>query len=155
MIAYGVFLLASAPVNRRYSSVMTFVKIVSALAVLDAIRDHFIMPLPPPVHVLQTAFGLACLGAIIAFCVAMRWYCEEAQLPQAAASWSVTTMLFVVIYLLPLGLLYLAGIYAMLSGTSFSFNLGPVGLLVLPVFAIPLIHLFVSTSRMSRAAEEF
>jgi len=155
MIAYGVFSLASAPVHGRYSSTMTFVLVVSILAVLDAIRDHFIMPLPPLVHVLQTVFGLACLAAIIAFCVAMRWYCEEAQLPQAAASWSVTTMLFVVIYLLPLGLLYLAGIYAMLTGTSFSFNLGPVGLLVLPVFAIPLIHLFVSTSRMSRAAEGF
>jgi hypothetical protein len=150
LITCGVFSLASAPVHRRYASVMTFVLIVSVLALLDAIRDHFILPLPPAIHLLQSLFGIACLAAIIAFCVAMRWCCEEAQLPRAAASWSVTTILFVAIYLLPLGLLYLAGVFAMLTSSSFNFNLGPAGLLVLPVFAIPLIHLFVSTSRMSR-----
>ena len=153
LIAFGVFSLASAPVHRRYASVMTFVLVVSVLAVLDALRDHLIVPLPSPIYMLLNLFNLACLAAIVAFCVAMRWYCEEAKLPHAAASWSVTTILFVVIYLLPLGLLYLAGMFAMLTGTSFNFNLGPAGLLLLPVFAIPMIHLFVSTSRMSRAAE--
>ena len=62
-------------------------------------------------------------------------------------------MLFVVIYLIPLGLFYLAAGVAILTGESFHIDLGPLGLLLLPVFAIPVIHLFVSTSRMARSAD--
>lgn len=153
LIAVGVFQLSALPVQDRYGTVMKFVQVVSVLAVLDAIRDHFIMPLPPVVHFALNLFGLVTLAAIVAFCVAMRWFCEEAHLLEASRSWSVTTVLFVVIYLVPLGLLYVLTAVAIASGTSFNLNLGPVGLLLLPVFAIPLIHLFVSTSRMKRAAE--
>ena len=41
----------------------------------------------------------------------------------------------------------------MLAGESFNVDLGPAGLVLQVVFAIPLIHLFVATSRMARAAE--
>lgn len=84
----------------------------------------------------------------------MRWFCEEARLDRAAQSWRTTTLLFVVIYLIPLGLCYLAGCVSILIGRSFHFELGPLGLLLLPVFAVPLIHLFMSTSRMARSARE-
>jgi hypothetical protein len=153
LIAVGVFRLSAAAVHRRYATIMKFVQVVSVLAVLDAIRDHFIMPLPPAVHFVLNLFGLVTLVAIVTFCVAMRWFCEEAHLPEASRSWSVTTVLFVVIYVLPLGLLYVITALAIASRTSFNIDLGPAGLLLLPVFAIPLIHLFVSTSRMKRAAE--
>jgi hypothetical protein len=62
-------------------------------------------------------------------------------------------LLFVVIYVLPLGFLYAAGAFMIALGTSFYFDLGVAGLLLLPVFAIPLVHLFISTARMKRAAE--
>jgi len=152
LIAIGVFRLSAAPVHGRYATAMKFVRVVSVLAVLDAIRDHFITPLPPAVYVVLNLFGLVTLVAIVTFCVAMRWFCEEAHLPEASRSWRVTTVLFVVIYVVPLGLLYVITALAMASGTSFNIDLGPAGLLLLPVFAIPLIHLFVSTSRMKRAA---
>lgn len=83
----------------------------------------------------------------------MRWFCDEAGLWEAVRSWRTTTVLFVVIYLLPLGLFHLAAIWAMVSSTSFNIDLGPAGLLLLPVFAIPVVHLFISTSRMKRGAE--
>ena len=153
LIAVGVFRLASIPVHHRYASLMRFVQIVSVLAVLDALRDHIVMPLPEPFAFALNLFGLVCLVAIIAFCVAMRWFCEAAKLPAAAQSWRVTTALFVVIYLLPLGLLHLAGLWAMVSGTTFNFDLGLAGLLLIPVFAIPVVHLFFSTSRMQRGAD--
>jgi len=54
---------------------------------------------------------------------------------------------------LRLGFFFLAGLIAIFASTSFNLNLGPAGLLLLPVFALPLIHLFVSTSRLRRAAE--
>jgi hypothetical protein len=153
LIAVGVFRLSAIAVHGRYATVTRFVQVVSVLAVLNTIRAHFIMPLPPLVHVVLNLFGLVTLVAIVAFCIAMRWFCVEAGLVAAARSWSVTTWLFVLIYLFPLGLLYLVTAVAMASGQSFNVNLGPAGLLLVPVFAVPVVHLFVSTSRMKHGAE--
>lgn len=153
LIAVAVFQLGTISVHSRYAAVMRFVQIVSVLAVLDAIRGHFIAPLPAAFNFALNLFGLVSLAAIIAFCVAMRWFCEEAQLPEASRSWKVTTVLFIVIYLVPLGVFYLAAAVAIASGTSFNIDLGPAGLILLPVFAIPVVHLFISTSRMKRGAE--
>ena len=153
LIMTGVFKLSAIVVHGRYATVMRFIQVVSVLAVLNTIRAHFIMPLLPMVHVVLNLFGLVTLLAIVAFCIAMRWFCVEAGFSAAAGSWNVTTWLFVLIYLFPLGLLYLVTAVAMASGQSFNINLGPAGLLLLPVFAIPVVHLFVSTSRMKRGAE--
>lgn len=153
LIAVGVFRLSAASVSSRYATVMQFVKVVSVLAVLNAIFDHFIMPLQQAVYFVLNVYGVVALVAIVAFCVAMRWFCQEADLRNSARSWRVTTALFVVIYLIPLGLLYVVMALAIATRRSFSIDLGPTGLLLLPVFAVPLIHLFVSTSRMSREAE--
>lgn len=153
LIAVGVFRLAEIPVHSRYATVMKFLRVVSVLAVLEAILDHFIISLPPAFYFALNLFGLVTLAAIVAFCVAMRWFCEAAHLGEAARSWNVTTALFVIIYLIPLGLFYLAAAAAIVTGKSFNIDLGPAGLILLPVFAIPLVHLFVSTSRMKRGAE--
>lgn len=132
---------------------MRFVKVVAVLVVLNTIRAHFVTPLPPAVHVVLNLFGLVTLIAIVAFCVAMRWFCEAAGLRAAAGSWKVTTWLFVLIFLLPLGVLYSIMAVATATGQNFNINLGPAGLLLLAIFAVPVIHLFVSTSRMKRGAE--
>jgi hypothetical protein len=153
LITVGVFKLSAIAVHGRYSTVMRFVQVVSVLAVLNTICAHFIMPLPPIVHVVLNLFALVTLLAIVAFCIAMRWFCMEGGLSAAAQSWNVTTWLFVLIYLFPLGLLYLVTAVAMALGQSFNINLGPAGLLLLPVFVVPVVHLFVSTSRMKRGAE--
>jgi hypothetical protein len=47
LITVGVFKLSAIAVPGRYATVMGFVRIVSVLAVLNTIRAHFIMPLPP------------------------------------------------------------------------------------------------------------
>jgi hypothetical protein len=154
LISIGVFRLAAIRVPGSYSVAMMFVQAVSVVGVLKAIGDHFILPLPPPVHFAFHVFGIISLVAIIVFCVAMRWLCDAFILPKASGSWTVTIVLFVVIYVVPLGILYLLGLASMASGRSFHFNLGPAGLLVLPIFAIPIIHLFVSTSRMKAAADD-
>ena len=153
LIAVGVFRLAALPVHDRYAKCMRFLKVVAVLYVLDTIQAHYVRPLAPAVHFALQVFGLVTLAAVIAFCVAMRWFCEAAHLREASQSWRTTTALFVVIYAVPLGLLYVAGAVATASNHPLKINLGLLGLLVLPVFAVPLIHLFVSTSRMKRAAE--
>ena len=54
---------------------------------------------------------------------------------------------------IPLGVFYVIGLGVVLMGRSFHYNLPAVYLLLLlPIFFIPLVHLFVSTSRMKRAA---
>jgi hypothetical protein len=153
LIAVGVFRLAAIEVHGRYASVMKFVKMMTILHVLDTIQAHFVRPLEPAFSFVLQLLGLFALAATIAFCVAMRWFCELAQLQEASRSWRTTTSLFVVIYAVPLGLLHVAGAVATVSNHPLDINLGPLILLVLPIFAIPLIHLFVSTSRMKRAAE--
>ena len=153
LVAAGVARLGAVPVHDRYASVMKVVLVVAVLAVLDTIREVFVMPWPTWVEFVAALLGVANVASIVAFCVCMRWFCERAGLVAPALSWRVTTTLFVAIYLVPLGLFYAASAVAIASGTSFNANLGPWMLLLVPVCAVPLVHLFVSTSRMKRAAE--
>jgi hypothetical protein len=95
---------------------------------------------------------VAATAATVVFCVAMRWLSTAASLETSARSWSTTILLFVVIYLIPLGGFHLVGTVAMFTGTEFQFNLGPAILLLMVVFVAPLIHFFLSTSRMGREA---
>jgi hypothetical protein len=152
LILIGVVKLAKFTVDDRYDWAMRFVIVVTVVALLDAIRAHFIMPLPDAVSFALSVFGVVRMATVVVFCVAMGWLCQSRRLPESAASWRVTTWLFVLVYLLPLGLFYVAACYAIATRTSFNLNLGPAGLLLLPVFALPIIHLFVSTSRMKREA---
>jgi hypothetical protein len=153
LILIGVFKLSAFRVHNRYAAVMGFVRVVSVLALLDTIRAHFVTPLPSVIQLAIHILGILRLAAIIAFCVGMRWLCEAARLYYEARSWAFSTALFFIIYVIPLGALYLMLAGAAITGKPFGFNLGPAGLLLLPVFALPLIHLFISTSRMKRAAE--
>lgn len=154
LIAVGVFRLSALPVHSRYALAMGFVKVMAVIAILDAIREHFIMTWSTEWLVVFELLGLAMLAAVVLFCVAMRWFCQAYQLSQAERSWKVTTILFIVIYLIPLGLMYALTVQALTTDEPFHVDLGPAGLLLIPVFLVPLIHLFVSTSRMKRAAEE-
>lgn len=152
LIAAGVFRLSALPIHDQYKSKMKFVKVVAVIAVVDALQDHFIPPLLPLGYLAFNLFGVLNLAAIIVFCVAMRWFCEETRLLEASQSWGSTTLLFALIYVAPLGLLYLIGTLNMAQATSANFDFGPLAILALPLFAVPLIHLFMSTSRMKRAA---
>jgi hypothetical protein len=152
LIAVGVFRLGALPVDGRYVAAMVFVRLVAFLAVLDEIRAHVAVQVSTPEFFLLHVFGVVSMLAIVVFARAMRRLCEIHRLHDAASSWSVTTILFVIVYLLPLGLFYGLGAVAIAAGESFRVDLGPAGLVAMPVFAIPLIHLFVSTSRMKRAA---
>ncbi len=153
LISVGVFRLSSLSVHANYETAMSFVKVIAVLSILDSIRDHVVTPLPTPVQLLLQLFGIATLAASITFCVAMRWLSTATRLTLSEASWRTTTILFVCIYAIPLGLIHLLGMASIASGKFFNVNVGPAGLLLLPIFAIPIIHLFVSTSRMRREAE--
>ncbi|HPF38036.1 MAG TPA: hypothetical protein P5081_06685 [Phycisphaerae bacterium] len=148
LITVGAARLSTMEISRRFVSVMHFVVFVAFVVTLDSIRLHFVTDWPTVVQLGANLIGIVSIVAIPAFCVAMRWLCDDAFLERASRSWSLTLVLFVCIYVLPLGLLRIAILFASLTGSPFLIDLGPAGLLLLPVFAAPLIHLFMSTSRM-------
>ena len=152
LIVKGTFRLAKIRVNDSYRTAMRFVTITAVLSLLDAIHSHFIYDTPPAVALLASLVGIASMIAMVVFCVAMRWLSEAAGLARAARSWKTTTLLMVIVYLIPIGVLSCAAAIAIATGSPFNIQLGPAGLLLVPVFCVPLIHFFVSTARMKTDA---
>jgi hypothetical protein len=150
LITVALFRLSGFAVHARYDRAMRFLKIVGVLSIAQTAFGHLVFRRPEALSLLLQLFSLVQLAGTVVFCVAMRWFCEEAGLVRSASSWRLTTILFIAIFVVPLGLFYVAGLIAVLTGESFHINLGPAGLLLLPLFAAPLVHLFVSTSRMMR-----
>jgi hypothetical protein len=153
MITWGVFKISTVSVHDRYSKAMVFVKIVAVLSCLKALGDHFAYQIPPFLSIIQALIGVAAMFATVFFCVAMRWLSAEANLESSVKSWKTTTILFTIIYLIPLGMFYCLAAVAIVTGESFNISLGPAGLFLLPVFFLPFLHLFVSTSRMKNAVQ--
>ncbi|MFT6793632.1 MAG: quinol-cytochrome oxidoreductase complex cytochrome b subunit [Rubritalea sp.] len=153
MITWSVVQLGKIELHDRYRIAMNFVTIVATLSCLDALQAHFIYDTPTFVSFLLSVLGVLAMLATVVFCIAMQWLCREADLQRSERSWRTTTLLFIFIYLIPLGLFYGAAAIAIITEASFNINLGPLGLLLMPVFCIPLIHLFVSTSRMRSDVE--
>ncbi|ETZ98287.1 hypothetical protein I546_6903 [Mycobacterium kansasii 732] len=127
--------------------------ITAVFSLVDAIHGHFMYETPPPVALLFSVVGVAAMIATVVFCVAMRWLSEAAGLQRSAKSWKITTLLFAIVYLIPVGLLSGAAAIAIALGSPFHIDLGPASLLLAPVFGVSLIHFFVSTSRMKADAE--
>lgn len=153
LITCGVFGLANLSVNGPYRRAMLFVKIASLLAIAQAIYAHLDVETPRPVVLLLHLYGIVKMLATVVFCMAMRQLCIAAGLTKSEQSWKTTTILFAVIYLVPWSLLHCVWIICLITGATFNFRLGPEVLLILFVFLIPLVHLFISTSRMRREAE--
>ncbi len=156
LITMGVVRLGAIAGVRdpRYRQVMRLIRWVCYAAIVETIDAHFIYDRPEPFVFLLHAFGLVRLAATIAFCIAMRWFCESAPgLDLATRSWRTTTSLLVFLYALPLAFFYSASLVAIATRSPFHLDLGPAGLCFLFVLVAPLIHMFVSTSRMAREAE--
>ena len=152
LITVGVFKLGGITVHERYRSAMIFVKIIAVIETFNAFLGHFVFDMHPGLSVVFSILTLLVLAAVVVFCIAMRWLCQKARLERSAGSWRTTMILHIVILVIPVGLFYLAAIIAILTGESFFIDLGPAGLLLLFAFAIPVIHLFISTSRMAGEA---
>jgi hypothetical protein len=156
LVTIGVFRLARLGgtfVNPRFPAAMTFVKVVSVAGIVETAMKHYVFKHPEPLTWLLTVLGMAQLAGMVLFAVAMRWLCGAAGLAAVAASWRTTAILFLLILALPLGLMYVSALITSATGGSFYFNVGPTGLLAIPILLVPLVHFFVSTSRMRRAAE--
>lgn len=152
LITLGVFRLSRLNPSRSFNKGMAFVKAVSVLSTIKTVPDHFIFRSAEPWSSLATLLSIAELGALLVFCSAMVSLCRTHGLAEPEASWRRTSLLFLVIYVIPMGLIHVAGLVATMTDKPFRIDVGPIALLYIAVCLIPLIHFFKSTSRMSRAA---
>jgi len=141
LITTGVFRLSRFTASRNYDKGMAYVKVVAVLSTFKALLDHWVFPTPHVWDLFWTFFSIAELAAIVLFCSLMHLLCRVHQLDWPARSWKTTTMTFVIVYAIPLGLFYSASLIAMMTGKSFHVNLGPWALLLIPGFAVPRLDL--------------
>lgn len=152
LVTIGVFRLGRFAPSRSYAKGMAFVKVVAVVSTFKALIDHWVFRTPEPWDMFWTFFSMIELAAMVVFCSTMHLLCRVYDLDEAARSWKTTTFLYVVIYTIPLGLVYASSLVAGMTGKSFHYNVGGWALLAILFFVVPLIHFFVSTSRMARAA---
>lgn len=148
MITYGVFKLSEITIDMSYAKMMNFVKIVAVISTLKALEGHFLYPTQEFYTVIVTLLQLTELVAIMLFCTSMIIFSSEADLKDSSDKWSLTRLLFGIIYVIPLGLFYIASIFAIFTKQSFHLNLGPAGLLLVPVFLVPVFFILKSINSM-------
>lgn len=153
LITAAVSRLAKFAVDPSYRSSMQFVFFCSILNCVKALAGHIIFPPNPLLSVLSNLVGIASLVAMVLFCTSMHALALTHELHESASSWTKTRLLVIVLWVIPLGLLNLAGLGAVATGKSVHFNIGVLVIPLLAAFAVPLIHLFKSTSRMRLEAE--
>ena len=149
IIAVGVTRLARVDVSDKYRAAMGFVKVTAYVSVVSA-AVQMVNGLPQALVVPLTIISLAQLAATITFCIAMQWFCLEAGLTKSATSWRLTTILFAWLFAAPLGVVFGAILVSQATDARWSFRLGASVLFVLAVLLVPIIHFFISTSRMKR-----
>jgi hypothetical protein len=149
LILVGVRRLARIPVDERYRKRMLFVCLMAWSACATTFLGNFHIRWPEPATWLLLLLFPVQLVAVTVFCTAMRLLSAEASLVKSGRSWGITTVLVTVVYVIPITLLTVS---AALGGPG---NININSIWVVPIailLLVPLIHFFVSTSRMKREA---
>ena len=157
LITVGLLRLGAIPLGGSYPSLIRFLQIVAVGNLILEFANHFVVTFPLGITVVLWSFSLVTLTAIFLFCRAMCNLCKKAQLKKAERSWKITIILFLALYIFPVGLLDLLRTLEPLLGDLVDFNFNfklptPAVLLLIPVMALPLTSLFISTSRMKKGA---
>ncbi len=169
LIAVGIVHLASIEVDPVYERRLRFVLVIAWLQVLASPPiTFFSINWPRWMVAAGFLFGIASLVALLLFLFSMNRMCRATGLERSTPSWRLTARLVGVVYVVPLGLIYLASIADVALSGAYSgptldldlnrwFHGGPAAcgaLIVLLVVAIPFIHLLVSISRTIHELEE-
>jgi hypothetical protein len=150
LITSGVFRLENVEVTPSYRKAMRFVSLICILSTVKTFADQWVYEKAPLQEIAWILYECAEIGAILFFCFSMRLLCRHLEGP--ARSWKTTALWFIVFYTIPLGFLQGARLIHLLSSLRRPLDVGPLGFLFL-LSLLPLIHLFLSTSRMRKAAE--
>ncbi|WP_442483914.1 hypothetical protein [Aeoliella sp. SH292] len=154
LVTLGIYRLMQFQLDGSYRVNMMVVFAVSLINCLIAFMDHFVFDTPMPLALLMTMFSIATLVATILFCTAMLQLADAYGMWNSSVSWRFTRLLVIAIWVVPFGLLNLLMLGVLLTGRSFHFNIGWFMVLALLTMLVPLVHLFISTSRMKNEAEQ-
>jgi hypothetical protein len=146
LIAWGISDLRPVLNDPDYSAIIGFCYPPALLAIASAILEHFIVPWPAPMKLLAVGFSFWCSIAIFRFCFAMQLLCEAASLPEAAASWRFSRGFFLYLGLIPKALFECWNSLAIVTGQSWSIDIGPLAFALVILF-LPIIHILVSIAR--------
>lgn len=153
LITLGVLRLWAIPVAGSYRKGMGLVTAVSCLSTLKTVAREMGFQKPPDLEFLWTVWEFAEIGAVLLFCFAMRLLCRRTDLARPERSWSTTSILFLVFYALPVAGMDVMSLVSRATGQQLSIDVGSWAWIIL-VILLPWIHLFISTSRMKRAAQQ-
>lgn len=153
LITIGVFRLSALDEDPKYRASMDLVKIISVISTLKALIHHWKFDAGPVWDWGWEIYAFLELAAVLLFCRSMRNLCTRWGRERPAASWETTHTLYLALYVFPLGCIHVYIMLALAKGSYGRVDVGPWALLFLALLLIPLIHLFVSTSRMKNAAQ--
>lgn len=94
LIAVGVWRLGKVDIDREYMVLMRFILIVTILQVISTTATFFPVPRDPLIDLSRAVLGLASTAALLGFCTAMRWFCQDLGLQRSARGWIKTTIVF-------------------------------------------------------------
>jgi hypothetical protein len=148
MILAGLYRLMKLKVPGNYKSRLTFVSVVAWCSLAATIVKHRVFESPEAWSIALHVLSLVRLAAIVVFCSAMVQLGSHWRLPRAQASFQRTRLLFLLLYVAPLTVVELwIWTDGFGSGSELKVETGWAFVLV-AILAIPLVHLFVSTSRL-------
>jgi hypothetical protein len=154
LVTLGIHRLMQFDLDTTYRANMIVVFVVALVNCFIAFADHFVFDTPTPLALLLALFSIATLVATILFCTAMLQLADAYGMWHSSVSWRFTRLLVIAIWVVPFGLLNLLMLGVLLTGRSFHFSIGWFMVLVLLTMLVPLVHLFISTSRMKNEAEQ-
>ena len=155
LITIAVVKLAKFRVDSSYRKQMLFVFICCLLGCVKSFFGHFIFPTSSVLTFLSSSTGIASLLAAILFATAMSNLASHHGMFNSESNWLFTRLLMFIFWCVPIGFSNMLAIAYLLTGNKFFFGIGILIIPVLLLMLVPLVHLFISTSKMRIEAEEF
>jgi hypothetical protein len=126
------------------------VSVIAWLSVATSLDGMFRYHRPLPLAVANMILVVARVASAVAFTFTIGQLCERSGLRDAARSWRMTSCLLVGGNAIPATALQAVCLFAIAVGSRFHFDLGIAGVVLIPIFAAPVVHMFASISRLER-----
>jgi hypothetical protein len=94
LIAIGVWQLGRVDIDREYTLTMRAILIFAILQIATTAVAFFPLSKDPLFQLFRSVLDLASTAAVVAFCIAMRWFCQDLALQRSARGWLKTTVVF-------------------------------------------------------------
>lgn len=150
LILAGLRVLARFPLGLSYSRVLSAGVATAWVSLVISLVKFRVMYEPPAWKLFLSLFSITRLVVITLFCGALARLAVSLGASAATRSFMTTRAAFVMLYVLPLAVFYSMVPLAML-GMKVNLDIdGTAAIALLALLAVPLLHFYVSTSRLQR-----